>query len=327
MIVISYVFSWQNVIITRDNCEQTKIPIMQNQNKQIGFIGLGVMGKPMAMNLIKAGYTLMVHDILPDPVRELIEAGAREGKSPSDIGKQCDVIFTMLPDSPQVEEVVSGERGILEEVRPDTILIDMSSIAPLIAVKLHGEAEKKGVHMLDAPVSGGEPKAINGTLSIMVGGDQEIFERVKDLLLVMGDSALLVGRIGSGNVTKLANQIMVALHLASMSEAMVFAEKAGVDTEKVFHAIKGGLAGSNVLNAKMPLVLERNFKPGGPIRMHHKDLVNVRDTALEIDAPLPLTTQVMECMKVLKADGKAEDDHGGLIQYWEKLAGVTVRKK
>lgn len=300
---------------------------MQNQKELIGFIGLGVMGKPMALNLIKAGYSLVVHDINPDPVSDLVREGAREGKFPEEIGKQCDVIITMLPDSPQVKTVIGGENGILTSARPDTVLIDMSSIAPLVAVQLHGQAAEKGVHMLDAPVSGGEPGAVNGTLSIMVGGDEAVFQRVEQLLLTLGSSVLLVGKIGSGNITKLANQIMVAIHLASMSEAMVFAEKAGVDTEKVFQAIKGGLAGSNVLNAKMPLILDRNFKPGGPIRMHNKDLINVRDTALEIDAPIPLTAQVMEFMKALKADGKAEDDHGGLIQYYERLAGVVVKRK
>ena len=300
---------------------------MQNQKKRIGFIGLGVMGKPMALNLIRAGHSLMVHDINPDPVRELVQAGAHSGSSPAEIGKHCNVIFTMLPDSPHVQKVISGENGVLETAGPGTVLIDMSSIAPMMAVHLYEEAAKKGVHMIDAPVSGGEPKAIDGTLSIMAGGDEEVFRSVEELLFVMGASVLLIGKIGSGNITKLANQIMVAIHLASMSEAMVFAEKAGVDTEKVFQAIKGGLAGSSVLNAKMPLVLERNFKPGGPIRMHTKDLINVRDTALEIDAPIPLTAQVMEFMKALKADGKAEDDHGGLIQYYEKLAGVVVRRK
>jgi 2-hydroxy-3-oxopropionate reductase len=203
----------------------------------------------------------------------------------------------------------------------------MSSIAPATAVSLSETASRQGVHMLDAPVSGGEPKAIDGTLSIMVGGEEEVFKKVEPLFLIMGASALLMGPIGSGNITKLANQIMVALHLAAMSEAMVFAEKAGVDAEKVFHAIKGGLAGSQVLNAKMPLILDRNFTPGGPIRMHTKDLINVRDTALDIDAPIPLTVQVMEFMKVLKSDGKAGDDHGGLVQYYEKLANVMVRRK
>ena len=285
------------------------------------------MGKPMALNLIKAGHSLMVYDIVPDPVEVLVNAGAQRGETPAQIGAQCDVIFTMLPDSPHVKEVINGKEGILSGANPGSIIIDMSSIAPGVAVSLSKAASEKGVSMLDAPVSGGEPKAIDGTLSIMVGGNEDIFNSVKDLLSCMGDSVLLIGEIGSGNVAKLANQIMVAIHLAAVGEAMVFAEKAGVDTEKVFHAIKGGLAGSTVLNAKMPLILDRNFKPGGPIRMHTKDLVNVRDTALEIDAPIPLTAQVMEFMKALKADGKAEDDHGGLIQYHEKLAGVQVKRR
>ena len=300
---------------------------MHNPKRHIGFIGLGVMGKPMALNLIKAGYSLVVYDIVQELVQELTKAGAQKADHPAQIGSQSDVIITMLPDSPQVEEVVSGKQGILEGAKQGSVIIDMSSIAPMVAIKLSKIAAEKGIKMLDAPVSGGEPKAIDGTLSIMVGGEESVFNAVKDLLLCMGASVMLVGDIGSGNITKLANQIMVAIHLTAMSEAMVFAEKAGVDSEKVFEAIKGGLAGSAVLNAKMPLVLDRNFKPGGPIRMHTKDLINVRDTALEIDAPIPLTTQIMEFMKALKADGKAEDDHGGLIQYHEKLAGVQVKRK
>lgn len=300
---------------------------MQKTTTMVGFIGLGVMGKPMALNLVKAGYSLMVLDILPDPVKELVAAGASSGDSPAHIGEKCDVIFTMLPDSPQVEEVINGTDGILAGAKPGSIIIDMSSIAPLVARRLANIASENEVGMLDAPVSGGEPKAIDGSLSIMVGGEEAVFARVKDILHCMGASVTRIGDIGSGNIAKLANQIMVALHLAAMSEAMVFAEKAGVDAEKVFDAIKGGLAGSTVLNAKMPLILERNFNPGGPIRMHTKDLINVRDTALAIDAPIPLTAQVMEFMKALKADGKSEDDHGGLIQYYEKLAHVEVRKK
>lgn len=300
---------------------------MQDNNRRLGFIGLGVMGKPMCLNLIKAGHQPMVYDINPEAVQELLREGASKGASPSEIGSKCNVIFTMLPDSPQVERVICGKNGILEKGLPGSIIIDMSSIAPLVAKRVAKAAGEKGLSMLDAPVSGGEPKAKDGTLSIMVGGDQEVFNEVEDLLLILGASVLLLGDIGSGNICKLANQIMVALHLASMSEAMVFAEKAGVDPEKVYQAIRGGLAGSAVLDAKMPLVLQRNFKPGGPIRMHTKDLVNVRDTALEIDAPIPLTVQVMEFMKALKADGKAENDHGGLIQYHEKLAGVQVKRK
>jgi 2-hydroxy-3-oxopropionate reductase len=300
---------------------------MRQSTKSIGFIGLGVMGKPMAVNLIKAGYHLAVYDIVSAPVKELVEAGAIEGRSPSHVASTSEVIITMLPDSPQVEEVILGEGGVIEGAQPGSLVIDMSSIAPNVAVRISSALAEKGIDMLDAPVSGGEPKAIEGTLSIMVGGENEVFERAEEILLTMGASALLMGDIGSGNITKLANQIMVAIHLAAVSEAMVFAEKAGVDCEKVFHAIRGGLAGSTVLDAKMPLILERNFKPGGPIRMHTKDLKNVRDTAFEIDAPIPLTAQVMEFMKALKADGKEGDDHGSLIRYHEKLAGVTVKRR
>lgn len=300
---------------------------MNNKKKKIGFIGLGVMGKPMSLNLIRAGYSLMVYDINQNSVKELVEAGAGQGNSPDQIGENCEVIITMLPNSPQVEEVITGKNGVLQGAKPGSVIIDMSSISPITAKKVYEIAASKGVEMIDAPVSGGEPKAIDGTLSIMAGGKAEVFEETKELLLCMGASAILIGEIGSGNICKLANQIMVALHLAAMSEAMVFAEKAGVDAEKVFQAIRGGLAGSTVLDAKIPLILERNFKPGGPIRMHTKDLLNVRDTALEIDAPIPLTAQVMEFMKALKADGRQEDDHGGIIQYWEKLAHVVVKKK
>ncbi len=295
--------------------------------RAIGFVGLGVMGLPMAANLIKAGYSLKVYDIRKEAVEALVKMGANRGENPKNVAAGSEVIITMLPDSPQVEEVILGKNGILEGALPGTLIIDMSSIAPKTAIKIAGEAFLKGVGMLDAPVSGGEPKAIDGSLSIMVGGKEEFFEQAKEILLCMGASVLLMGEIGAGNITKLANQIMVALHLAAMSEAMVFAEKAGVDSEKVYHAIRGGLAGSTVLDAKMPLILERNFKPGGPIRMHMKDLDNVRDTAFETDAPIPLTTQVMDFMKALKADGKGEDDHGGLIQYHEKLAGITVKRK
>lgn len=300
---------------------------MQDEKTMTGFIGLGVMGKPMSLNLIKAGYPLMVSDINPRREEEVIAAGALRGNSPGHIGASCRLILTMLPNSPEVEEVICGKNGVLEGAKPGSTIVDMSSIDPMVAIRVSKTAALKGVDMLDAPVSGGEPKAIDGTLSIMAGGKEEVFTRVKPVLMAMGASAILIGDIGSGNICKLANQIMVALHLAAMSEAMVFAEKAGVDAEKVFLAIRGGLAGSAVLEAKMPMILERNFKPGGPIRMHTKDLLNVRDTALEIDAPIPLTTQVLEFMKALKTDGKNENDHGGLIQYWEKLAKVEVRKK
>jgi 2-hydroxy-3-oxopropionate reductase len=293
--------------------------------KKIGFIGLGIMGKPMAMNLIKAGYNLTVYDIRPEPVKEVIAAGAKEGKNCSDVAAQSEVVITMLPNSPDVKEVVLGKDGVLDGAKKGLILVDMSSIAPLVAQEVAAQAEKKGVEMLDAPVSGGEPKAIEGTLSIMVGGKQEIFEQVEEILKVMGASAVLVGDIGSGNTTKLANQIIVALNIAAMSEAMVLATKAGVDPEKVYHAIRGGLAGSTVLDAKVPLALDGNFKPGFRIELHIKDLANALQTAHEIGVPVPLASGVMEIMQALKVDGKAGDDHGGIIQFYEKLAKVEVR--
>jgi len=191
--------------------------------KKIGFIGLGIMGKPMAMNLIKAGFALTVYDIRPEPVKEVVAAGAKEGKNSKDVAAQSEVVITMLPNSPDVKKAVLGKNGVLEGARAGMILVDMSSIAPLVSKEVAAEARKIDVEMLDAPVSGGEPKAKDGTLSIMVGGKKEVFEQVEDILKVMGASAVLVGDIGSGNTTKLANQIVVALNIAAMSEAMVLA--------------------------------------------------------------------------------------------------------
>jgi 2-hydroxy-3-oxopropionate reductase len=293
--------------------------------RKIGFIGLGIMGKPMAMNLLKAGHSLTVYDIRPESMKDVIAAGAKAGKSAKDVAAQSEIVITMLPNSPDVKKAVLGKDGVLEGAKPGLILIDMSSIAPMVSKEVAAEAQKKGVEMLDAPVSGGEPKAKDGTLAIMVGGKKEVFEKVEDILKAMGSSAVLVGDIGSGNVTKLANQIIVALNIAAMSEAMVLATKSGVDPEKVFQAIRGGLAGSAVLNVKMPLVLDGNFKPGFRIELHIKDLANALDTAHEVGVPVPLTSGVMEIMQALKVDGKAVNDHGGIVQFYEKLAKVEVR--
>ena len=300
---------------------------MDNKTKQIGLVGLGVMGKPMAKNILKNGFSLTVFDIKSEPVLELVALGAKAAETPAALAADCDIVITMLPNSPHVESVVCGPNGILETIRPGSVYIDMSSVSPVVSKKLYGIMAEKGVEMLDAPVSGGEPKAIDGTMSIMVGGKQEVFDSVMDVFQAMGETITLVGDIGSGNTCKLANQIMVALHLSAVAEAMVFAEKAGVDPEKVYKAIRGGLAGSTVLDAKMDRILDRNFKPGGPIWMHTKDLLNVRDAALAIDAPIPLTTQVLEAFKACKCDGHVGDDHCGVIQYWEKLANVTVKRR
>jgi len=295
--------------------------------KNIGFIGLGIMGKPMAKNLLKAGYNLIVYDINADPVDELVRAGAKTGNSPKDVAARSEVLITMLPNSPEVKEVVLGDKGVIFGAKSGTVLVDMSSIAPRVSQEISEKLQQKGIAMLDAPVSGGEPKAIAGTLAIMVGGPQKTFNEVRGILEVMGASVKRVGEIGSGNITKLANQMVVALNLAAMSEAMVLVTKAGVDPEAVYQAIRAGLAGSAVLDAKMPLVLEGNFKPGFRIELHIKDLMNAFNTAKELGVPVFLSSQVMEIMQALKVDGKAQDDHGGIIQFYEKLAKVEVRKQ
>ncbi len=294
--------------------------------EKIGFIGLGIMGKPMAKNLLKAGYPLVVYDINADAVREISELGAEAVSCSKEVAQKSEIIIAMLPNSPHVKEAVLGENGVLEGAKSGTILIDMSSIDPVVSQEIAGKVREKGIIMLDAPVSGGEPKAIDGTLSIMVGGPANAFEQVKEILLKMGASAVLVGDIGSGNVTKLANQIIVALNIAAVSEAMVLATKAGVDPEKVYQAIRGGLAGSTVLDAKTPMILDRNFKPGFRIELHIKDLMNAMDSAHQLGAPLPLTGQVLEMMYALKVDGKEKDDHSGLVQFYEKIAGIEVKK-
>lgn len=292
-----------------------------------GFIGLGIMGKPMAKNLLKAGYHLVVFNRGQEPVKELVEAGAAAASSPREVAAQCGVIVTMLPNSPHVKEVVLGPSGILEGARSGTVIVDMSSIAPLAAQEVAARAAEKGVEMLDAPVSGGEPKAIDGTLSIMVGGKKEVFDRCFEMLGKMGASVVHCGGIGAGNTTKLANQIIVALNLAAMSEALVLGAKAGVNPETIYQAIRGGLAGSTVLETKAPMVLNGNFKPGFRIELHIKDLANAIETGHEVGVPLPLTSQVMEIMQALKVDGKAGNDHCGIIQFYEKLAQFEARKR
>jgi 2-hydroxy-3-oxopropionate reductase len=294
--------------------------------KKIGFIGLGIMGKPMAKNLLKAGYELVVYDIIAAPVQELTSVGAKAGTSPKDVAAQSEVIITMLPNSPEVKEVVLGMNGVIEGVPPGAIVVDMSSIAPLASQEISARLAEKGTLMLDAPVSGGEPKAIDGTLAIMVGGPEPVFNEVRDILEEMGASVTWVGGIGSGNVTKLANQMIVAINIAAVSEAMVLATKAGVDPEKVYQAIRVGLAGSTVLEAKMPKILAGDFKPGFRIELHIKDLGNVLDTAHNLGVPIPLTSQVMEIMQALKMDGKAKNDHSSIVQFYENLAKVEVRR-
>lgn len=291
---------------------------------KIGFIGLGIMGKPMAKNLIKAGYKLKVYDIVDAAVDEVVAAGAERGLNGADVAKDSDVVITMLPNSPHVKEAVLGKNGVLEGAKPGTILVDMSSINPIASQEICAEVEKKGCFMLDAPVSGGEPKAIDGTLAIMVGGRQDIFYKVKDILGVMGSSVTLCGGIGAGNTTKLANQIIVAANIAALGEALVLGKKAGVDPEVIFKAIRGGLAGSAVMDAKAPMMIAGNFKPGFRINLHIKDLINAIDTGHSVGSPLPLTAMVMEMMQWLKASGFEMEDHSSLVRYYEYLSNTKL---
>jgi len=292
----------------------------------IGFIGLGIMGKPMSKNLIKSGYPLIVLDRNESAVAEVVAAGAKRAASPKEIAAHSDIIITMLPNSPHVKEVILGENGVIEGAKPDAIVVDMSSIAPLVSREVGDKLSEKGILFLDAPVSGGEPKAIDGTLSVMVGGQQAVFDKCAPVLKAMAGSVVLAGDVGAGNVTKLANQIIVAINIAAMSEAMVLASKAGVEPELVYQAIRGGLAGSTVLDAKAPLVMDRKFDPGFRINLHIKDLQNVLETSHEIGVPLPLTSAVMEMMQALKVDGLGDADHGSLIRYYEKMAKVEVKR-
>ena len=293
---------------------------------KIGFIGLGIMGKPMVKNLMKAGHEVVCFDIIKENVDEMTKAGATAAVSSADVARQVPLVITMLPNSPHVKSVVLGDDGVLSGAEEGLIIVDMSSIAPLASQEIAKACAAKGVRMLDAPVSGGEPKAIDGTLAIMVGGDEKLFEEVKEILLTMGSSAVHCGPIGAGNTTKLANQIIVALNIAAVSEAFTLVRKAGVEPSLVFDAIKGGLAGSTVLNAKAPMMIDSNFAPGFKIDLHIKDLINALETGHETGSPLPLTALVREMMSTLHADGFGQDDHSALARYYAKLSGTRIGK-
>lgn len=293
---------------------------------KVGFIGLGIMGKPMSKNLVKAGHELVVFDFNQSAVDELTAVGATAAKNGAEVASQCEVVITMVPNSPHVRAAVLGEGGIAETAKSGTVVIDMSSIDPVESKAIGAELAKKGIEMLDAPVSGGEPKAIDGTLSVMVGGKKELFDKYYDLLMNMAGSVVYVGELGSGNVAKLANQMVVAINIAAVSEALTFAKKAGTDPELVYQAIRGGLAGSTVMDAKAPMMLEGNFKPGFRIELHIKDLTNALNAAHAINSPAPLTAQLMEVMQFLKAEGHEKEDHSSIVRYYEKISGVSVEK-
>jgi len=294
--------------------------------KKLGFIGIGIMGKPMAKNLIDAGYKMIAYDISKEALDEIVAYGAERGTSPKNVAENCDIVITMLPNSPDVKKAVLGEKGVIEGVRKGQVVIDMSSIAPLVSREVAKDLEKKGATMLDAPVSGGQEKAQAGTLAIMVGGKREVFEECKPILDVMGGSVTLVGDIGAGQTTKLANQVIVAINIAAVAEALIMGKKAGVDPENIFNAIRGGLAGSQCLEDKAPRMFEGRYDPGFRIRLHVKDLSNVLETSRALHTAMPLSSQVMEMMQVLMAEGHDDVDHGGLALFYEKLNGLSLKR-
>ena len=290
---------------------------------KVGLIGLGIMGKPMAKNLLKAGYDLTVSDLNKAAVDEVVAAGAKAATN-AEIGETCDVVLTMVPNSPQVKAVMLGEDGVAAHMKPGAVFIDMSSINPVASKEIAAELAKKNIEMLDAPVSGGEPKAIDGTLSFMVGGKQEVFDKYKDLLGAMGASVVRCGEVGAGNTTKLANQIIVACNIQALSEALTLAKMAGVEPQLVFEAIRGGLAGSTVMNAKAPMMIAGNDKPGFKIDLHIKDLNNALDCAHSVGAPVPMTAEVQEILQWLHNHEGGQKDHSAIAQYYEYLTGIRL---
>ena len=293
---------------------------------KIGFIGIGIMGLPIAKNLLKADYSLIGYDLNKKTLTNLVTEGAQEGTSCAHVAQNCDVIITMLPDSPDVQQAVLAEKGVIKGVRKGQILIDMSSIAPLVSQSIAKELEKKGVDMLDAPVSGGQEKAQFGTLAIMAGGKEEIFNQCKPILEVMG-TPVLVGKIGAGGTAKLVNQSIVAVNIAVVAEALLLGKKAGVNPKRIFDAIKNGLAGSQCLADKAPRMFQANYHPGFRMKLHFKDLTNVLQTSQALHNAMPLTAQVMEMMKTLMADGHTDVDHGGLALFYEKMNGVSLKEE
>lgn len=293
----------------------------------IGFIGLGIMGKPMARNLLKAGHSLLVHNRSPANVRELVQAGALSAPSPAEVARQSNIIVSMLPNSPDVEQVALGEAGLVDGLREGQLYIDMSTINPLISQKVGRILTEKGVGMLDAPVSGGEQGAIEGILSIMVGGDLSDFERALPLFEVMGRTITHIGPLGSGGFTKLTNQIIVAINLTAIGEALVFGARSGVDPRKMVQALSGGLAGSRCLDQKADKILTGKFDPGFKIDLHAKDLALIQDAAQSLGVPIPMTAVVKQFFTALQKRERGGYDHSGVITFFEDLAGIEVREQ
>lgn len=294
--------------------------------EKIGFVGTGIMGKPMVKNLLKAGYPVLCYDIVPEPLKELAAAGAALAASNKEVAEKSEVVVTMLPNSPHVEQAVLGPKGILEGARPGLLLLDMSTISPIVSQKVAAEAARKDVKMLDAPVSGGEKGAIEGTLSIMVGGERPVFDKVLPIFQAMGKTITYIGPIGSGGFVKLANQIIVAINLTAIAEALVLGTKAGIDLELMINALSGGLAGSKCLDQKRNNYLQHAFQPGFKVDLHYKDLNLIMESAEKLGVPLPATALVRELFSALRVKGRGQMDHSGVITLLEELAGVKVGK-
>lgn len=288
---------------------------------KIGFIGLGIMGNPMARNLLKSGVQLLVNDVSAQAVERLQEAGAQPA-SRAEIGKACEIVFLVLPNGAICRDVIGGGEGLVRFMQPGSLVVDCSSVTPddsRFCAKLLRES---GISFLDAPVSGGEEGAVRGSLAIMVGGEEADFVRAKPYFDILGSKATLVGGTGAGSITKLANQMIVNLNISALSEALVFAKKAGADPERVVEAIRSGLAGSQVLEDKAPRMLNGDFAPGGKISINHKDIGNVLTTAHALDIPAPMSAALFEILQTLKVSGSFDEDHSAIIRYFERLAGL-----
>jgi 2-hydroxy-3-oxopropionate reductase len=294
-------------------------------SEKVGIVGLGLMGRPMAHNLVQAGYDLVVYNRSRGKVEELVAEGAEAAENPRETSENSDIVFTMLPGPPEVREVVAGENGLLQGAREGSLLVDMSTSSPILARELALTAREQGVRMLDAPVSGGDVGAIEGTLSVMVGGEEEDFERAKPLFEVMGKTVVHVGESGAGQTVKACNQIVVALVIEAVSEALVLGEKAGVDPAKVIEVLSGGLAGTNVMEVKAEKFLSRDFEPGGKVESHHKDLGIALEAGREHGVPLPVTAIVGQMFEALMAKGRSGRDHSSLLTLIEEWAGAGTR--
>jgi len=293
-----------------------------NMAQKIGLVGLGIMGKPMARNLVKAGYELVVHNRSRGAVDELVTESKKitSANTPGEVASQVDIVITMLPDSPDVDAVVFGDDGLLEEMGSGDLLIDMSTIAPATSIEVSKALAARGASALDAPVSGGDKGAIAGTLSIMVGGEVSDFDRAKPIFEAVGKTIVHVGAAGAGQTVKACNQVVVALNFAAVSEALVLGSKAGVDPEKIIEVLNGGLAASKVLEMRGPTMIQHNFEPGFRVNLHRKDLNIALSTGKEFDVPLPVTALISQMFDALAANGRGDLDHSALVSLFEDLA-------